>query len=239
MMVPQILFRLCFWFVATLILAAVPLASLAANAIRDQEIAECRTGEAVTWADGQDRPAVANPLVFAYLPEGGPVEFSTGLVEGVVKRALAAWGACGVGASLTPTSSAALPPGAIRIQWNEVESRGNFALANLSRRTLALSPAMFAQLRRVNPNHDARETLQMALSHEIGHFFGLMAHSRRCVDVMSYYDDGRGGHCLSRNPLPVPGILEYRSALPTACDIERCRRINGLRNDAGIFSPRP
>lgn len=66
----------------------------------------------------------------------------------------------------------------------------------------------------------------MVISHEMGHFFGLMAHSRRCVDVLSYYDDGKGGKCIKRDPLDNGGVTEYRYSLPTACDIARCRQIN-------------
>ena len=72
------------------------------------------------------------------------------------------------------------------------------------------------------------DTLQMTLSHEIGHFLGLMAHSRRCVDVMSYYQDGKGARCELREPSAFKTRVEYRSSLPTACDIARCRAVNGL-----------
>ena len=70
------------------------------------------------------------------------------------------------------------------------------------------------------------ETLQMTASHEIGHFQGLAAHSKRCVDVLSYYVVG-GVKCTVRNGGPMPAnFYEYRSPLPTACDIERCRSAN-------------
>lgn len=69
----------------------------------------------------------------------------------------------------------------------------------------------------------------MTLAHEMGHFLGLLAHSRRCVDVMSYYHDGRGNHCSARELALLKSFVEYRSTLPTACDIQRCRAINGRR----------
>ena len=75
---------------------------------------------------------------------------------------------------------------------------------------------------------DALDTLQMVLSHEMGHFYGLMAHSRRCVDVLSYYHDGKGGQCFTRNPGLLKAFPEYRSSLPTACDIQRCRILNRI-----------
>jgi hypothetical protein len=115
----------------------------------------------------------------------------------------------------------------IRIQWNELESRGNFGLANLGKQTLSLSAKAFGLLKARNPRYDSRETLQMVISHEMGHFFGLMAHSRRCVDVLSYYDNGKGEKCFSRDPSQMGLVIEYRSVLPTSCDIERCRKING------------
>jgi predicted Zn-dependent protease with MMP-like domain len=113
------------------------------------------------------------------------------------------------------------------VQWNELETRGNFALANLSARTLSLSAAMFKLLAQRNPRHPAAQTLQMAVSHEMGHFFGLMAHSRRCIDVMSYYDNGHGEVCSTRDGRSPKAVVEYRALLPTACDIARCKAVNG------------
>lgn len=69
----------------------------------------------------------------------------------------------------------------------------------------------------------------MTVSHEMGHFLGLVAHSRRCVDVMSYYDDGKGQQCSLRDPAALRAHVEYRASLPTACDIQRCRAANGLQ----------
>jgi hypothetical protein len=54
-----------------------------------------------------------------------------------------------------------------------------------------------------------------------------MAHSRRCVDVLSYYHDGKGGKCSSRDLAGMANFVEYRHVLPTACDIQRCRTANG------------
>ena len=84
-------------------------------------------------------------------------------------------------------------------------------------------------LRTRNPAHDARQTLQMVISHEMGHHFGLMAHSRRCVDVTSYYDNGQGAQCFARDIKLLRSVPEYRASLPTACDIQRCRVANGLK----------
>jgi len=54
-----------------------------------------------------------------------------------------------------------------------------------------------------------------------------MAHSRRCVDVTSYYTNGQGGTCAIRGGGALPGGVEYRSVMPTACDLQRCRTANG------------
>jgi hypothetical protein len=125
----------------------------------------------------------------------------------------------------------------IVVNWDEAESRGNIGLANLKRRTLSLSPAVFGLLRTRNPKHDARETLQMVISHEMGHLFGLMAHSRRCIDVLSYYDNGKGETCFSRDPLWKRRMVEYRNILPTACDINRCRKANGIPPLSNLIIP--
>lgn len=197
--------------------------------IRDQEIAECRPGEIATWGDGQDRPAVSNPLAFVYWHAGAPDWFSEAEVMKTLRLASKAWSGCGVGSRvrlLAPEDD--VPKGAIVVQWSEPGSMGNFGLANLSRRTLALSAAAFQLLRTRNPKHPAEEILQMVISHEMGHFFGLMAHSRRCVDVTSYYHDGKGGQCFARDLSQLKKFTEYRSILPTACDIQRCRAANGL-----------
>ena len=142
--------------------------------------------------------------------------------------ATAKWSQCGVPAFIISQASAKEQQGIIRVQWSDKDSGGNFGLANLSKRTLTLGPKAFGLLKTRNPAYDSRETLQMVISHEMGHFFGLMAHSRRCVDVLSYYDNGKGDACYSRDPSQMGKVKEYRSILPTSCDIERCRKVNGL-----------
>ncbi len=119
-----------------------------------------------------------------------------------------------------------VPPGAVLVLWSDAAAGGNFGLANLRTHSLALGPAAFRLLNQRNPAHPAGDTLQMVVSHEMGHFFGLMAHSRRCVDVMSYYDNGRGERCFTREGGMPPTRGDYRALLPTACDIARCRAVN-------------
>ncbi len=203
-----------------------------AERIRDEEIAVCRDGDLATWPDGRDQTAPLRPPRFAYKSLGAPVEMGETLVTQLLQQALRAWSGCGIGGELLPWQ-----PGieerrdVVVVLWSEAESRGNFGLANLTQRRLALSPATFRLLRERNPKHDYRQTMQMALSHEMGHFYGLMAHSRRCIDVTSYYHDGRGDQgeqCRTRNPAGRKAFVEYRHVLPTACDIRRCRIANGI-----------
>jgi hypothetical protein len=198
-----------------------------AASVRDEEITECRAGEIATWGDGQDRPAVSSPLVFTYHHDGAPAWIAPAQVTERIDRALAAWAACGVPARRVPWSPYPdVRRGLVVVQWGERTSGGNFGLANLAERTLSLGPAAFELLRSRNPAHDAGSTLQLVISHEMGHLFGLMAHSRRCVDVLSYYGNSRGESCFKRDG-PASKVAEYRHELPTACDIQRCRRANG------------
>jgi hypothetical protein len=52
-------------------------------------------------------------------------------------------------------------------------------------------------------------------------------HSKRCVDVTSYYSNGKGDVCSIRGGAKLPPGVEYRALLPTACDLQRCRLANG------------
>lgn len=197
------------------------------DTLRAQEIAECRPGEIATWGDGRDRPAVANPMVFAYSHAGAPAWFAETEVLAAVERAANAWSACGIPAQmvLVPPGSSP-PPNAITVRWSDDDSQRNFGLANLDLKTMALGPSAFQLLNTRNPAHDARETMQMVISHEMGHLFGVVAHSRRCVDVSAYYRNVQGEQCRIRGGAPLPPGVEYRSVLPTACDIQRCRAAN-------------
>jgi len=198
------------------------------TSMREQEIAQCLPGEVRTWGDGRDQPAVSTPLVFAYNHAGAPAWFAQPLVMASLNRAVVAWSGCAVPARVVLWGEGVEPPaGAIRVVWSETASRGNFGLANLTERTLALGPTAFALLQTRNPAYDSSQTLQMVISHEMGHLFGVMAHSRRCVDVTSYYTNGKGDSCFTRDGSPMRKGVEYRSVLPTACDIQRCRAANG------------
>ena len=192
--------------------------------VRDEEIASCRPQEIVTWKDGVDRRAQV-PLVIAYEAAGAPPWFTRREIYETLERALKGWSGCGLPTVLLPLGQQP-PAGAIRVRWSEAGGPGAFGLANQNDRTLTLSPSNFKLLHERNPAYPALEILEMTLAHELGHFHGLMAHSKRCVEVMSYYNDGHGGTCELREPSAFKSRVEYRSVLPTACDIARCRAVN-------------
>ncbi len=195
--------------------------------LRNQEIAECSQGEIKTWEDNRDTAAKFSPIVFYYDHTGAPAWFSEKQVAELIERAASAWSQCGIPALVITKNNKAHPSTSIvSIDWNVAGSRGNFGLANLTQNQLSLGSAAFQLLNQRNPKHNALETLQMVLSHEMGHFYGMLAHSRRCIDVLSYYHDGKGGQCYSRFPDIIRKFPEYRSTLPTACDIQRCKILN-------------
>jgi len=200
-----------------------------ARQLRADEIASCLPGEQQTWGDGRDRAALASPLRLAYRHDGAPPWFSSTLVMQSLLRAAEAWSACGVPAFVVAAAPGRpLAAGAVLVYWDDPASAGTFGLAHLSQRTLALGAGAFQLLRERNPRYPAEEVLQMVISHEMGHFFGLMGHSRRCVDVMSYYTDAQGQTCSTRDGGSYRRLPEYRALLPTACDIARCRAANGV-----------
>jgi hypothetical protein len=195
--------------------------------LRNQEIAECTEGEIKTWEDNRDTAAKFSPIIFYYDHTGAPAWFSEKQVAELIERSASAWSQCGIPALVvTKNSKANSSTGIVTIDWNVAGSRGNFGLANLTQNQLSLGSSAFQLLNQRNPKHNALETLQMVLSHEMGHFYGMLAHSRRCIDVLSYYHDGKGGQCYSRFPDIIRKFPEYRSTLPTACDIQRCKILN-------------
>jgi hypothetical protein len=195
--------------------------------LRNQEIAECSPSEIKTWEDNRDTAAKFSPIVFYYDHTGAPAWFSEKQVSELIERVASAWSQCGIPALVVNKNNKAHPSTSmVSIDWNIAGSRGNFGLANLTQNQLSLGLPAFQLLNQRNPKHNALETLQMVLSHEMGHFYGMLAHSRRCIDVLSYYHDGKGGQCYSRFPDIIRKFPEYRSTLPTACDIQRCKILN-------------
>ena len=216
--------------VCKLIILLLALTSSCVQAVvelRNQEITECSQSEIKTWEDNRDTAAKFSPIVFYYDHTGAPAWFSEKQVSELIERAASAWSLCGIPAVVVTKNNKAHPSTSmVSIDWNIAGSRGNFGLANLTQNQLSLGLPAFQLLNQRNPKHNALETLQMVLSHEMGHFYGMMAHSRRCIDVLSYYHDGKGGQCYSRFPDIIRKFPEYRSTLPTACDIQRCKILN-------------
>lgn len=199
----------------------------AVTELRNQEIAECSEGDIKTWEDNRDIPTKFSPIVFYYDHTGAPAWFNEKQVAELIVRAANAWSQCGIPALVvTKNNKTNQSTAMVKIDWDIAGSRGNFGLANLTQNQLSLGGPAFQMLNQRNPKHNALETLQMVLSHEMGHFYGMLAHSRRCIDVLSYYHDGKGGQCYSRFPDIIRKFPEYRSTLPTACDIQRCKILN-------------
>ena len=211
------------------IIALVGICFEEALASRQQEISSCLPGEIVTWADGQDRPISNRSIVLVYRGDSGPDSpaFRDRSVRDMVERSAMAWSDCGLKIRLVNEMEAAvsLSSRKILIRWAN-RPIGGVAIADIHRSELLLNATVFESLLRQRGQAVAQETLQMTLSHEMGHFLGMRAHSRRCVDVMSYYTSPTGERCTLREPREFERYLEYRHALPTACDIARCRVLN-------------
>ena len=196
--------------------------------LRSHEIAHCSEHELATWGDGNDRRISVARLTFFYRHDGAPAWLRQHTVLELLQKSVNAWSLCGVPSKLDLASeSFHSSPENILIGWNASSSFGYFGLANLATHQLTLGVQAFHLLNGRNPWNNHAETLQMVISHEMGHFYGLMAHSRRCIDVLSYYHDGKGGECYTKYPHLLNKFPEYRSALPTACDIQRCKKLNG------------
>jgi uncharacterized protein YfcZ (UPF0381/DUF406 family) len=223
----HLIFMLNVFKLIIILLAFTSSSAQAVVELRNQEIIECSQSEIKTWEDNRDTAAKFSPIVFYYDHTGAPAWFSEKQVSELIERAANAWSQCGIPALIvTKNNKINQSTGTIRIDWDIAGSRGNFGLANLTQNQLSLGLPAFQLLNQRNPKHNALETLQMVLSHEMGHFYGMLAHSRRCIDVLSYYHDGKGGQCYSRFPDIIRKFPEYRSTLPTACDIQRCKILN-------------
>ena len=203
-------------------------------ALRQEEISQCLTDDIKNWGDGEkDSKMLGAKMVFVYQHLGAPKSVSEQSILTVLKAAASSWDQCG-GTNLVmsdkdyTTSTAGLK---ISVDWNEKDTVGTIGIANIVKRKLTFNPETVQKVFQINTSKNLnesylQETLQMTASHEMGHFQGLSAHSKRCVDVLSYYSVG-GEKCTTRNGGPMPvSFYEYRSSLPTSCDIERCRIAN-------------
>ena len=200
-------------------------------ALRESEIAQCLPDELVTWNDGDKDSKMLSPkMLYVYDHQGAPSYISEDAVFSVLQQAASAWDQCGGQNAVMLKRDVFDDNGStkIAVQWSDKDKLGTIGLANITKKILTLSPEAFANLKKANANRNLMETLQMVVSHEVGHFQGLIAHSRRCVDVLSYYSNDAGEKCSIRGKGVMPQNFEYRSLLPTACDIQRCRVANGF-----------
>ncbi len=197
--------------------------------LRESEINQCLANEIVTWNDGgKDTKMLSASMVYVYDHQGAPEGFSEEAVMASLKNASLAWDQCGGQNTVILKRDLSSSVAGLKISalWSDEDKLGTIGLANITKKTLTLSPEAFVNLRKANATRNLMETLQMVVSHEIGHFQGLTSHSRRCVDVLSYYTNASGEKCSIRNNGVMPTNIEYRSQLPTACDIQRCRASN-------------
>jgi hypothetical protein len=202
---------------------------------RDNEISQCKYEELVSWGDGEDYSVSKGLNTFIYDHSEAPIWFDEKLVLSLISKVVSEWSKCGVitqpkiigvkNYQITENNKKI-----IIIKWSkELISRDgekSSSISNLNFNTIYISIDIFKEIKNKNPTNDYANTLQMIISHELGHFHGLMNHSRRCVDVMSNYTDGKGGHCFARDPNIIKLFPEYRSSLPTTCDIQRCQLVN-------------
>ena len=197
--------------------------------LRESEIAQCLPNELVTWKDGPSDTKMISPImVYVYDHQGAPASVTEESVLSVLQNSTQAWDQCGGQNTvyLKREVNDTIAGLKIAVQWNDDDKLGTIGLANITKKTLTLSPESFQNLKKSNPNRNLMETLQMVVSHEVGHFQGLLAHSKRCVDVLSYYTNDAGEKCTIRDNGVMPKNFEYRSLLPTACDIQRCVAAN-------------
>jgi len=207
-------------------------------ALRNEEISQCLSDDIQTWGDGEKDSKMLSPkMVFVYQHQGAPRSVSEQTMLTVLKMAATSWDQCG-GTNLVMLEKDygnSMPGLKIMVDWNDKETVGAIGIANLTKRKLTFSPETVQKIMQINTSKNLNEnylkdTLQMTASHEIGHFQGLSSHSKRCIDVLSYYSVG-GEKCITRNGSPMPSsFYEYRSSLPTSCDIERCRIANKNNN---------
>ena len=172
-------------------------------------------------------------MVFAYEHQGAPAVVSEDSMLALLRESAASWDPCGGSNKVVSAREFNPSMGGMKItvQWSDKETPGAIGVANITNKVLSFSPQFAQRIVQINsaknlPIQYLIDTLQMTASHEIGHFQGLSAHSKRCVDVLSYYSVG-GQNCTVRDSSIVPTkFYEYRSTLPTACDINRCLMAN-------------
>jgi len=208
-----------------------------AQSLRAKEVAECPDGEMATQTAHGNVPVNAmavggrfNALRFAYNPALAPESVPEARLGGMVSAAAQAWSACGIpGQFVGTTQDLAGTGNTFIVQWYNSEG---VPIAGYRKGTTIYLNAGHYQTMRAHSEVYAQDVMQRLISHEMGHAFGLVEHSARCVDVMATEDSF--DKC-DRDPAAPRTIRDTdklffvkQQAFPTACDIKRCRVVNGL-----------
>lgn len=212
-----------------------------AQRLRAKLVAECPEGEMATLTAHGNIPvnamAVAgrfNSLRFAYNPALAPESATESRLAGMILAAAQAWSACGIsGQFVGTTQELSGAENTFVVQWYSSEG---VPIAGYRKGTTIYLNAGHFEAMRAHSEAYALDVMQHLISHEMGHAFGLVEHSARCVDVMATADSF--DKC-DRDP-PAPRTLQDSGkiffikgqAFPTACDIKRCRMVNGLAQPA-------
>jgi hypothetical protein len=212
----------------------------AAQFERQRQIAECHEGDmATTVAHGTQAsfPVGYATLRFFYNPMLAPEAADEARMAALIANAAGAWSACGIrGEYAGATQEQDAAGGALVFQW--YNSDGVPVAGYRKGSTIYLNIAAFQKWHAASAKF-AQEALQQVISHEMGHAFGVVEHSARCLDVMATYDsfDGCETRPAANRVLEDGGrVFEFKGHLfPTACDIQRCRKVNAMpaRTSAG------
>lgn len=210
---------------------APPRIDAAAQAERQRQIAQCNDNDmATTTAHGTQAsyPVGYSTLRFFYNPALAPEGVSEAQMAAMIANAGGAWSACGIrGEYAGPTQDLDARDNATVFQW--FNSDGVPIAGYRKGSTIYLNIAVFQKWHSVSPKY-AMEALQQVISHEMGHGYGVVEHSARCIDVMATYD---AFDKCEQSPV-APRLIEdgdrvfqlRAHTLPTACDIQRCRKVN-------------
>lgn len=208
-----------------------------AQRLRAREVAECPEGEMATQAAHGIVPANAmavagrsSSLRFAYNPTLAPESMPEARLAAMISASAQAWTACGIrGEFVGATQEQSGGANTFVVQWYNSEG---VPTAGYRQGTTIYLNAGHYQTMRAHSELYAQDVMQHLISHEMGHAFGLVEHSARCIDVMATEDSF--DKC-DRDPA-APRLLTDKGrmfavkgqAFPTACDIKRCRQVNGL-----------
>ena len=122
--------------------------------LRESEINQCLANEIVTWNDGgKDTKMLSPSMVYVYDHQGAPSYISEDAVFSVLQQAASAWDQCGGQNAVMLKRDVFDDNGStkIAVQWSDKDKLGTIGLANITLKTLTLSPDAFKNLNRINP----------------------------------------------------------------------------------------